>query len=151
ALKNLNYARTLAEPTLATLDGQPATFRAGGSFPVPIITGATNVGLQGVNFVPFGVQVNFTPYITDRDRIRLAIQAEVSARDISAGTTINSSFVSGLTQRTFSNVVEMRHGETLAVAGMIQSNLGAQTQRVPFIGDIPIIGRAFGFDQLNAG
>jgi pilus assembly protein CpaC len=151
ALRNLTYARTLAEPSLLTLDGQTAVLQAGGKFPFPIVTGATSIGLQGVEFQNFGVQLSFTPYITDRDRIRLSLSAEVSTRDLSLGTIINGASVPGLNTRNFQTVVELRHGETFAVAGLIQNNLGAQASRIPFFGDLPIIGRVLGFDQLNAG
>jgi pilus assembly protein CpaC len=72
ALKQINLARSLAEPELTTLNGRPANFLVGGSFPVPQITGFTAAGLQGVEFVPFGVQLQFLPVITDKDRIRLS-------------------------------------------------------------------------------
>ena len=68
ALKNLDFARTLEEPTLTALNGQEASSHVGGQFPVPVVTGLTPAGLQGVSFVPFGVQLKFTPSITDKDR-----------------------------------------------------------------------------------
>jgi len=151
ALHQLGYARTLSEPSITALDGRQGSFQAGGQFPVPI---NSTIGLQaatGVNFVPFGVQVQFTPYITDRDRVRLDLSAEVSTRDLATGTVISGSTVPGLSTRNFQTTVTMRSGETFAVAGLIQNNLGAQSSRVPFFGDLPLIGRAFGYDQLNAG
>jgi pilus assembly protein CpaC len=152
ALRDLNYARSLAEPTLVTLNGQTANFQAGGQFPVPVVAGYTNVGLQGVNFVPYGVQLAFTPYITDRDRVRLQINANVSSRDLAAGmTNIGGTGVPTLSTRNFQTTVEMREGQTLAVAGLIQNNLGADSKRVPFFGDLPFFGRAFAFDRVNAG
>ena len=153
ALRNLTYARTLVETNLVTLNGEPGNIHAGGEFPVPIVTsGTTQFGsIGGVEFRKFGVQLTFTPFITDRDRVRLSISAAVSTRDLSTGTVINGSNVSGLSTRNFSNVVVLRSGQTLAVGGLIQNNLGAQASRVPFFGDLPVIGRAFGFDQLNAG
>lgn len=153
ALRNLNFARTLAEPSLVTLSGQAATFQAGGEFPVPVISGFTANGLQGVSFVPFGVQLSFTPIVFDKDRIRLTINAEVSTRntDPQQQTNINGAQVSSLDTRRFTNVVELREGQTLAVAGLIQNNYGANANRVPFFGDLPIIGRAFGFDQATSG
>src|SRR5262249_46503345 len=87
ALRNMNYARSLAEPNLLALNGQTARFQAGGQFPVPIVTGTTLTGLQGVQFIPYGVQLTFTPFITDRDRIRLSVSASVSTRDESTGAT----------------------------------------------------------------
>lgn len=151
ALRNLNYARSLAEPNLVAMNGQMATFRAGGQFPVPIVTGFTAAGLQGVNFVPYGVQLNFTPFITDRDRIRLNINAAISTRDVQTGTNIGNSFVTGLNSRDFQTTVELREGQTLAIAGLVQNNIAADATRIPFLGDIPILNRFAGYDRVSAG
>jgi pilus assembly protein CpaC len=149
ALRTLNYARSLAEPNLVTLNGKTALFQAGGEFPIPVVTGNTFNGLQGVNFVPFGVRLRFTPFITDKDRIRLNLQGSVSTRDAAIGTNIGNSSVSGLNSRRFSTIVEMREGQTLAIAGLIQNNLGTDSTRVPFFGDMPIIGRLASFDRTT--
>jgi pilus assembly protein CpaC len=151
ALRNLTLARTLAEPNLTTLNGQTASFQAGGQFPVPVVTGFTAAGLQGVTFVPFGVQLQFTPYIVDRDRVRLRIAAEVSTRNPDTGTSIGGSNVAGLDTRNFRTTVELREGQTLAVAGLIQNNFGANSDRVPFWGDLPLIGNTGGFNRTSAG
>ncbi len=152
ALRNLNYARSLAEPNLTTMNGKTAKFHAGGQFPVPIVAGYTAFGLQGVNFVPYGVNLSFTPFITDRDRIRLTISAEVSDRDLGSGMTIiGGSAIPNLISRNFETTVELREGQTLAVAGLIQNNLGADAHRIPLIGDIPILNRLTGFDTITAG
>ncbi|MCS6851176.1 MAG: pilus assembly protein N-terminal domain-containing protein [Gemmataceae bacterium] len=151
ALRNLNLARSLAEPNLVTLNGQTASFQAGGQFPVPIVTGFTAAGLQGVSFVPFGVQLNFTPYVTDKDRIRLVVAATVSTRDNAASANVAGTIVPSLNTRTFETTVELREGQTLAVAGLIQNNFGADATRVPFVGDLPIIGRMGAFDRSSAG
>jgi pilus assembly protein CpaC len=152
ALRTLNYARSLAEPNLVTLNGQTASFQAGGQFPVPQVTGFTASGLQGVAFVPFGVQLSFTPYITDKDRIRLTLSGEVSSRDLQAAqTNINGANITSLTTRNFQTTVELREGQTLAIAGLIQNNIGADATRIPFFGDLPIVGHFFGFDRTSAG
>jgi pilus assembly protein CpaC len=152
ALRDLNYARSLAEPNLVTMNGQTARFQAGGQFPVPVVTGYTAAGLQGVNFIPYGVQLNFTPYITDRDRIRLVVAAEVSSRDLSTGqTNVSGSSIPSLITRSFQTTVELREGQTLAVAGLVQNNLGADSKKIPFIGDLPILSNLTGFQRLNAG
>ncbi len=150
ALREVNLAKTLSEPTLTTLNGQPATFQAGGSFPVPLITGATATGLQGVSFVPFGVQVSFTPVITDKDRIRLTLDASVSTRDLSTAASIGGTNVSGLAQRQFTTTVEMREGQTLAVAGLIQTSFGGNGSRVPWLGEVPILGQFFNAQDTSA-
>lgn len=149
ALKNLNLARSLAEPTLTTLNGQPANFNVGGSFPIPVVTGQTATGLQGVQFQNFGVQLQFTPIVTDGDRVRLTLQASVSTRDEAASAQVGNTNVPGLNTRDFSNTVELREGQTLAVAGLIQSNLGGTSSRVPLVGDIPGVGRLFANDNTS--
>ena len=159
ALRTLNLSRTLAEPNLTTLNGRPARFQAGGRFPVPVVASGTGGGnnLQGVQFVPFGVQLEFTPFVVDRDRVRLQISAEVSTRDESLGTNIGGSAgaggtsVSGLNTRNFENTVELREGQTLAVAGLIQNNFGSSSDRVPFWGDLPLIGATGGYHRTSSG
>ena len=152
ALKSLSYAKSLAEPTLVTMNGQTANFLAGGQYPVPVVTaGNAFGGLQGVQFVPYGVQLTFTPFITDRDRVRLNFSATVSSRDLSAGANIGGANVAGLTARNVNTTVELRQGETLAVAGLIEQNQGADTTRIPFIGDLPYIGQLTGLNRTSAG
>jgi pilus assembly protein CpaC len=156
ALKTLNYARSLAEPNMVAFNGLPANFQVGGSFPVPVLgggsgtTGGSNL-LTGVQFVPYGVQLSFTPTITDRDRVRLQIQANVSTRDESASTIVGGSSVPGLSTRNFNTTVEMREGQSMAVGGLIQTNLAAATNRVPLFGDIPILNRFMGVDNTQSG
>jgi pilus assembly protein CpaC len=156
ALRAVHLARSLAEPNLVTLNGHQANFRAGGEFPVPIVTGATATGLQGVSFVPFGVQLGFTPYIADKDRIRLQLNATVSTRDAAIGANIGtgnntSTSVPGLNTRTINTTVEMREGQTLAIGGLLQTSLGGTTLRVPLFGDIPCFGQIFRLDTTSAG
>lgn len=144
ALRTLNLARSLAEPNLVTLNGQPATFLAGGQFPVPSAAVTFGAVGQSVAFIPFGVQIRFIPYITDRDRVRLQVLAIVSTLDTTLSTSISGSNVPGLNTRTFSNTVEMRSGQTLAVAGLLNNNFGATSNRVPLFGDLPVVGDFFG-------
>lgn len=153
ALRQMNLSRTLAEPNLVAMNGQPADFQAGGQFPIPVLSsgGAGGNNLQGVSFVPFGVQLQFTPFIQDRDVIRLQMNAEVSTRDESLGTNIGGGDVSGLNSRNFSTTVQLRSGQTIAVAGLLQTNFGASTERIPFWGDLPIIGATGGVNRTSSG
>lgn len=154
ALRTLEYARSLAEPTLVAMNGQTATFQSGGQFPVPILAnngGSYGGSLQGVSYVPYGVILNFTPFITDRDRIRLNLGATVSTRDIGLGTNIGGGTVAGLNTRNVNTTVELRQGETLAVAGLLETNLGATANRVPFIGDLPYLTALLGTQRVEAG
>ena len=152
ALKTVSYARSLAEPTLVTMNGQPANFLAGGQFPVPVVTAGNSFGgLQGVSYVPYGVQLNFTPFITDRDKLRLVLNATISSRDLSSGANIGGANVSGLNTRNVNTTVELRQGETLAVAGLIESNIGADATKIPFIGDLGPLGPLTGLHRTSAG
>jgi pilus assembly protein CpaC len=154
ALRNLSYARSLAEPNLVAVNGQTAFFLSGGQFPVPVLGGFGGLGavggLQGVQYIPFGVQLSFTPVITDRDRIRLTVQATVSTRDVSIGTNVGGANVPGLNARSFFSTVHLREGQTMAVAGLIQTNLGADSQRVPLFGDLPYVGKFFGASRISS-
>lgn len=151
ALRQLSLARSLAEPNLTTLNGQCASFNAGGQFPVPVVAASAGGGVQGVGYVPFGVQLQFTPYIVSGNHIRLTVQAKVSTRDPSLGSTIGGSNVPGLTSRDFQGTVELLDGQTLAVAGLIQTNYGATADRIPLWGDLPLFGRTGAFDRVSAG
>jgi pilus assembly protein CpaC len=152
ALRTLQMAKSLAEPVLVTMNGQTANFLAGGQFPVPVVAnGNFGGGLQGVQYVPYGVQLSFTPFITDRDRIRLNLSANISARDVNTGTNIGGAGVAGLTARNVNTTVELRQGETLAVAGLIETNHGADATRVPLIGDLPIIGALASLNRVQSG
>ena len=153
ALRDMSLAKTLSEPNLTTIHGQRAEFRAGGRFPVPVISGLNNAGTQGVQFIPFGVSLDFTPFILERDRIRLVMRAEVSSRNEDIGSSIGGSGgtpVTGLDSREFSTTVELKPGQTLAVAGLIQDTLTSSARRIPGIEDIPLIGRAAASDTISS-
>ncbi|MCH1493994.1 MAG: pilus assembly protein N-terminal domain-containing protein [Rubripirellula sp.] len=158
ALRRMNLSKTLAEPNLITMNGQTADFQAGGRFPVPILSSGGNAqNLQGVTFIPFGVSLEFTPIIRDRDIITLQLNAEVSTRDESLGAVLGAggggggTQVSGLNSRNFSTSVQLRSGQTIAVAGLLQTNYGASSDRVPFWGDLPIIGATGGMNRTSGG
>ncbi|MFO0845707.1 MAG: pilus assembly protein N-terminal domain-containing protein [Gemmataceae bacterium] len=152
ALRNVGYARYLAEPNLVAMNGVPANFQAGGLLPVPVVAGIGGAGmanLAGVNFIPTGVQLQFTPFITERDRVRLSINAEISDRDLNVvPTLIDGAAVPSLITRNFSTVVELREGQTLAVAGLIENKLDADSSRVPWLWCVPILNRLAGYDRI---
>jgi pilus assembly protein CpaC len=149
ALTQLNYARSLAQPNLVAMNGQSASYLVGGQFPVPVVTGFTAAGLQGVSFIPFGVQLSFTPYILDKDKIRLQLLADVSTTDESSSGSIGGTEVPGLTTRSVQTTVELREGQTLAIAGIIQNNVTGSANRVPHLGDIPFAGLFFRHDRVT--
>ena len=151
ALRTLNFARSLAEPNLTTLNGKPANFQAGGSFPIPNSIVLPGGAAQSVTYQNFGVSLQFVPYITDRDRIRLQLNASVSTPSTATTQVSGAQVPSQITQRQFNTTVELREGQTLTVAGLIQNNFSGTSNRVPFFGDLPIIGRAGGLDSLTSG
>jgi pilus assembly protein CpaC len=139
ALRTNNLARNLAEPNVVALNGRPATIFSGSEFAVPVITGATAVGLQGVSYIPVGVTLTFTPIITDRDRIRLTIQATSSTLGPNVGSTGSPS----INATTVTTEVDMREGQTFCLGGLLQQSLDGGTTRIPFFGDLPVMGNLF--------
>ena len=134
----------------------PAVFFSGVEIPIPVITGATSVGLQGVSFVPVGVSLTFLPIITDRDRIRMTVNATVSSGGGAAGGTTNVGGAGGtavptIGSTTVSTEVEMREGQTFAIGGLLQQSLTGATTRIPLLGDLPLMGNLFRASQTAAG
>ncbi|MGH7173024.1 MAG: hypothetical protein ACRELG_22300 [Gemmataceae bacterium] len=124
-LQDLHYAQTLAEPTLTTLNGQAASFQAGGEFPIPVVSPSSQGTVQGVAFRSYGVQLSIQPVVADLDRIRLAVDAQVSGTDPQAAMQVGGAAVPGLKVRNFQSTVELREGETLAVAGLVRGATGS--------------------------
>lgn len=139
ALESRGVSRSLAEPNLTALSGQEAKFLAGGEIPVPVVDG-DNVGVQ---FKPFGVELNFIPRVVDGDIINLEMTAAVSSLDSASGAVINGAAVTGFSRRETSTTVEMRDGESFAIAGLLQDDFNDLTGQVPWIGDIPVLGALF--------
>jgi len=149
-LRRNNLVKVLAEPNLVALNGHQANFLAGGEFPVPSFSGigaggAGGGGSSSTQFKEFGVRLAFLPIILDNDTIRLTVDPEVSTVDFSVATTLvpGGSPVPGLNKRSSHTTVELKQGETLAIAGLLQLSLDGATQRIPGLGDLPFIGTFF--------
>lgn len=135
ALEANGLVRTLAEPNLTALSGQSADFLAGGEYPIPVQS-ADGVGVE---FRPFGVTMSFTPTVVDSSIINLVLQAEVSSiGEVQPGTNIPA-----LNTRRASTTVEMRDGESFAIAGLLQDDFASSVGQVPWLGDLPILGALF--------
>ncbi len=152
-LEQKGLVRTLAEPNIVALSGDTAKFLAGGEFPVPIAQAAAagpgNSAIT-VEFKEFGVGLSFTPTVTSKNAINLELAAEVSAIDPSVSTTLGSISVPGLKVRRTNTTVELRDGQSFAIAGLIQDDLTNQIRQIPGLGSIPIIGqlaRSEGFQR----
>lgn len=141
ALESKGMVRTLAEPNLTALSGQEAKFLAGGEYPVPV---AQDNDTITVDFKPFGVELNFTPVVVDQDIINLTIDAAVSSLDPANGISINDGFdISAFKRRQTSTTVEMRDGESFAIAGLLQDDFRNNVTQLPWAADIPILGALF--------
>jgi len=144
ALRQNQVLKVLAEPNLVAMNGQTASFLAGGEFPVPVPqAGGTGASTVTIQYKEFGVKLDFVPYIMDDDRIRLAVQPEVSSIDFTLGTTIQGTSVPALNTRRTNTTVELREGQTLAISGILQVTLDGTTARIPGLGDLPYIGSMF--------
>jgi len=140
ALESKGVVRTLAEPNLTALSGQEAKFLAGGEYPIPVADGNGGIGIE---YKPFGVELNFTPVVVDGDIINLTINAAVSSID-STVTVENAGFsLNAFKRRETSTTVEMRDGESFAIAGLLQDDFRDLNGQVPWLGDIPILGALF--------
>jgi pilus assembly protein CpaC len=146
ALRDNSVLNVLAEPNLIALSGQQASFLAGGQFPVPVPqSGGGITNNITIQFKNFGVQLSFVPYVLDDQTIRLQVAPEVSSIDFSLGTTFvqGGTPVPGLNTRRVETTVELKQGSTLALAGLLQVDLDARTQRIPGLGDLPYLGPLF--------
>jgi len=143
ALENKGVVRRLAEPNLIALSGQTASFHAGGEFPVPVLeaesSGDEEFLVRSTEFKQFGVRLSFTPTVLADGVINLQIAPEVS--DIDAAIEVNG--IPGVSTRTASTMVELRDGQSMAMAGLLQTRHSRNANQVPWLGDLPILGALF--------
>jgi len=144
-LENKGLARTLAEPSLTATSGQTATFLAGGEFPFPTVqNGGTNGNATiTIQFKEFGIRLNLTPTVLARNRIALKVAPEVSELDPNNGISLNGVTVPGLNVRRTDTTVELGDGETFVISGLVSNNLTNNVDKVPWIGDVPVLGAFF--------
>jgi pilus assembly protein CpaC len=139
ALKQSGYFQSLAEPNLIAYNGKEASFLAGGEFPVPI---ANAIGQVSIQFKEFGVRLNFTPTIAG-DLIRLKVRPEVSELDFNNGVTLEGFRIPALSTRRAETEVELRDGQSFAVAGLIDNTSQTDKAAIPLLSQVPIIGHLF--------
>jgi pilus assembly protein CpaC len=145
ALEQTGMLEVLAEPNLLTENNKQASFLAGGEFPVPIVQGAGvgGVGAVTIQFKQYGVFLTFIPTITPRNTIHLQIIASVSSLDYTNGVTISGFIVPGISDRSVKSEVELAQGQSFAIGGLLDNRETETLQKVPFIGDVPILGKLF--------
>ncbi len=147
ALQGRNMLQVLAEPNLIAIEGKEASFLAGGEFPFPTLTATTTGGAVApvvtVQFKKFGIQLGFTPTVTASGAIHLKVQPEVSALDFSNAVTLQGFLIPAVSVRRADTEVVLKDGESFAIAGLLDNRVTQVLNRVPGIGDIPIIGQLF--------
>jgi pilus assembly protein CpaC len=142
ALQNRGLFQSLAEPNLVAESGKEASFLAGGEFPIPIAQGSgANIGVSVV-FKEFGIRLNFTPTVTG-DRIHLKVRPEVSTLDFANSIVLSGFRIPALSTRRTETELELQNGQTFAIAGLINNSVRSSMQKIPGIGDIPILGLLF--------
>ena len=147
ALQEHDLLQILAEPNLICEEGKDASFLAGGSFPFPTITttptGGATAPVITVQFKPYGVKLDFTPTITPQGGINLKVAPEVSSLDFTNAVTLQGFTIPSLAQRRAETEVLLKDGESFAIAGLIDQQVIETMDKVPGLGDIPILGKLF--------
>jgi pilus assembly protein CpaC len=149
-LQGKQIAQILAEPTIVTLSGQKASFLAGGEFPFPVVQGSSG-GLTSITiqFRPYGVKLEFTPIVNDDGTILLKIAPEVSALDYTNAVTISGYTIPAISTRRADTQVELRDGQSFAISGLLDHRTTDIFNKMPGIGDVPILGQLFRSKNVN--
>ncbi|WP_424953521.1 type II and III secretion system protein family protein [Comamonas thiooxydans] len=139
-LEGNNLARVLAAPTLVALSGQSANFLSGGEVPVPVPAGT---GMVAIQYKPYGIGLTVSPTVLSNDRIVLKVAPEASELDYANTIVLNSATVPSITTRRADTTVELGDGESFVIGGLVSRNTTSGTDKVPLLGDIPILGVLF--------
>jgi pilus assembly protein CpaC len=139
-LKSNGMARVLAEPTLVALSGQSASFLAGGELPIPEPQG---LGTTAIAYKPFGVGLTVTPTVLAPDRIALKVAPEASDLDYANALTFDGVSVPAIGTRRADTTVELGDGETFVIGGLVSQSISSQVDKIPLLGDIPVLGAFF--------
>jgi pilus assembly protein CpaC len=140
----------LAEPNLMAINGQKATFLAGGEFPFPVVQPSTGFSSVTILFKPFGVKLDFTGIIQEDNTIRLHVAPEVSALDFTNAVILpGGGTVPAISTRRAETEIELKDGQSFGIAGLLDQRTTMQLSKVPGIGDIPILGQLFRSRSVN--
>ena len=143
ALQNNNILQILAEPNLITTNNKEAYFLVGGEFPVPVLQGGGNAGAVTIQFREFGIRLRFTPVVTENKTVKLHLAQEVSSLDTANGITFNGFSIPALSTRRAESDVELGEGQSFVVAGLLDNRETESFAKLPFLGDIPVLGTFF--------
>jgi pilus assembly protein CpaC len=142
ALQAKGLFQSLAEPNLVAESGKEASFLAGGEIPIPIAQGSGSAMAISVQYKEFGVRLNFTPVVTG-NRVHLKVRPEVSTLDFTNAVVLNGFRIPALSTRRTETEIELQNGQTFAIAGLMNNTVNSSLQKIPGIGDIPILGQLF--------
>jgi pilus assembly protein CpaC len=143
ALQQKNLLQILAEPNLIAVNGKEASFLAGGEFPFPIVQPGQGFTAVSISFKEFGVRLRFTPVIMPNGNIHLRVVPEVSQLDFTNGLTISGFNIPALSTRRADTEFELQDGQSFAIAGLIDNRLTTISDKIPGLGEIPILGNLF--------
>ena len=145
ALEAKGVVQILAEPNVLTMNGKQGSLLAGGQYPYPVIQGTSGGATAAITiqFKEFGIRMNFIPTITPRGTIRLQVAPEVSSLDVANGVTISGFTVPGLDIRRVRTEVELQDGQSFAIGGLLDNRETQTLSKIPFIGDVPVLGKFF--------
>jgi pilus assembly protein CpaC len=143
ALSNKGLFQSLAEPNLIATNGKEASFLAGGEYPYPVVQSGSGTNSVTITFKEFGVRLSFTPTVLGGDLIHLKVKPEVSSLDFANAVVIDGFRVPALSTRRTETEVELRDGQTFAIAGLMNNTLTNSMSKIPGIGDIPVLGLLF--------
>jgi pilus assembly protein CpaC len=143
ALQTKGLFQSLAEPNLIATNGKEATFLAGGEYPYPVVQSGANTNSVTITFKEFGIRLTFTPTVLGGDLVHLKLKPEVSSLDFANAVVLEGFRVPALATRRTETEVELRDGQTFAVAGLMNNTLTSTMGKIPGIGDIPILGLLF--------
>jgi pilus assembly protein CpaC len=151
ALQEHNALEILAEPNLMTESGKDASFLAGGEFPYPILqsTGGGSFAGITIQFKEFGVRLNFTPTLTPDGLIHLKVKPEVSSLDFTQALTLQGFVIPALATNRVESEMDLTDGQSFVIAGLLDNRVTEQLQKIPGIGDIPILGKLFQSHSIN--
>ena len=148
-LQQHNVLQILAEPNLMALNGQKATFLAGGEFPFPIVQPGAGLTTVTIQFKPFGVKLDFVGTVEPDNTIRLHVNPEVSTLDFSNALTLSGFLIPAISTRRAETEIELKDGQAFGIAGLLDHRATTQLSKVPGIGDIPILGQLFRSRNIN--
>jgi pilus assembly protein CpaC len=149
ALQQKNLLQILAEPNLIAVNGKEASFLAGGEFPFPIVQPGQGFTAVSISFKEFGVRLKFTPVIMPNGNIHLRVVPEVSQLDFTNGLTISGFNVPAISTRRADTEFELQDGQSFVIAGLLDNRLTEIANKIPGLGDIPILGNLFKSKNLQ--